>query len=61
LEGFEAFFFVAGAAGLVAELCGGLVNLVQLGFDVIVDAGVEGLVGEAVVEKPEGVAAGAGG
>ena len=61
MEGFETFFFVAGAAGLVAELGGGLVDLVQFGFDVVVDAGVEGLVGEAVVVEPEGVAAGAGG
>lgn len=60
MHGFEAFFFVAGAIAFTAELGGDLVNLVQLGLYKVVDAGIEGLVGEAVVVEPEGVAARAG-
>ena len=61
LEGFELFAFAGGAIGFVAKLGGEVAGAEEFGFDVVVDAGVEGLVGEAVVVEPEGVAAGAGG
>ena len=51
-------FLHAAAAALLAQPVGLIGHLPQLRFDEVVDARVEGLVGQPVVVEPEGVGAG---
>ena len=60
LQIFQGFFFVATAFGFAAEGVDGFADATKFRFNVVVDAGVEGLIREAVVVEPEGVATGAG-
>ena len=55
LQVFEGFFFVAAASGFASEGVDGFAGAAEFGFEVVVDAGVEGLVGEAVVVEPESI------
>ena len=55
------FGFAAGTIALIPKLRGEVAGAEEFGFDVVVDAGVEGLVGEAVVIEPDGVATGTSG